>query len=460
MSFAKRIFRIRDCKRRLPLPKPGRPCLNHSIGRCFGVCAGTVDPATYRRNVEYLCGFLKGRRNHILTELEQRMAAASEALDFEQAALLRDQIGLIRDASKMQRVDLAVPDGSYDVFGVHVAPRTVSLAVLHFREGLLIGKRHFLVHRNTWELSESARDAAVAGFYQDSPDDLPHEVLLPEASGFGPEALQEWFRAHCDTTVRVYAPRRGTKRKLVALAEKNAELHLAQRTPGRDVEALAELQTALSLPALPRTIEAFDISNLGESFAVAGMVHFEEGAPRKSMYRRYKIASVSGQDDFAMLMEVVGRRLSRLRNEGKPFPSLLLIDGGKGQLGAARKALAGYENPPMLAALAKKEDVLFSPWCPEGVRLDERHPARRLVERVRDEVHRFAVTYHRSLRGKQFRRSSLESFPGIGPKRAVVLLRTFGSLKQLRKASEEEIAAVKGMSPAAAARLKQLLRDT
>ena len=219
-----------------------------------------------------------------------------------------------------------------------------------------------------------------------------------------------------------------------------------EKLPGEDGNGCAELQKALGLPKVPETIEAFDISNLGGSFCVAGMVRFANGVPDKSGYRRFKIRTVSGQNDFAMIMEAVSRRLTRLHSEQKPFPDLLLIDGGKGQLGAALQALRQFEAPPALAAIAKKEEILYSPGREEGVRLPAAHPARRLAERVRDEAHRFSVTFHRALRGKQFARSGLEDLPGIGPAKAKLLLRAFGSVKRIKEAGPEKIATIKGFS--------------
>jgi excinuclease ABC subunit C len=219
-----------------------------------------------------------------------------------------------------------------------------------------------------------------------------------------------------------------------------------KKLPGEGKKGCAELQQVLRLPKPPETIEAFDISNLGASFCVAGMVRFTKGVPDKSGYRRFKIKTVPGQNDFAMIMEAVTRRLTRLQSEKKPFPDLLLIDGGNGQLSAALGALRRFGAPPPLAAIAKREEILYSPGRWEGVRLPAAHPARRLAERVRDEAHRFAVGYHRALRGKQFSRSSLEDLPGIGPKKAKLLLKTFGSLKRIKETAPEEIAKVKGFT--------------
>jgi excinuclease ABC subunit C len=238
------------------------------------------------------------------------------------------------------------------------------------------------------------------------------------------------------------------------MAEKNAHSYLLQKSPPDALRDVEDLQKALNLPRTPRVIEAFDISNIGGSFTVAGMVQFRDGKPKKSEYRRFKIKTVEGQNDFAMMMEAVSRRLRRLRKEGAEFPDLLLIDGGKGQLHAAMEALKNFENAPMIASLAKKEEILFTPCLPEPLALPQTHPARKLVERIRDEVHRYAISYHRTVRDKQFSRSALEDLPGIGKVRAQLLLQRFGSLKRLAEAPVNEIACVQGFSDELAEKLK------
>ena len=272
-----------------------------------------------------------------------------------------------------------------------------------------MSSRNFL--KTTWDLSRSNHDNILLQYYMSSEETPPEEILIPEGTGFNTEVLQQWLNTQFSSRIKISTPQKGHKRLLVTMAEKNARLYMAQKIPPSAMEDLRDLQKVLNLPRLPETIEAFDISNLGESFTVAGMVQFKEGVSNKSGYRRYKIKSVDGQNDFAMMMEVVNRRISRLRDEGKPFPDLLLIDGGKGQLNAAIKALQLFENPPLVVSLAKKRKYFF-PYTEEPVSLPANHPARRLVERIRDEVHRYAVTYHRKLRGKQYKRSRLGGSAG------------------------------------------------
>ena len=447
VSFARKLFLLRDCALALPLAMARRPCINHAMGRCCAPCAGLVSVDNYRMSINMVIRFLRGRRNDLLAELTTRMEQESAALNFEQAALLRDQIALITDAARLQHVDLAAPETDCDIFGFYSADRHESIAILHFREGRLLYKRNFLIPRDAWDFESTDRDTVLVQFYAQSLNEPPREIIVPPDSGFTIERLNQWFTGRFpDRTVAIVLPQKGDRRRLLEMAEKNARFYALQNQPPDNGKDLVDLQEALALPRLPQTIEAFDISNLGESFAVAGMVRFVDGRPDKAGYRKFRIKGVDGQNDFAMMMEAVSRRLTRLSNEQKSFPDLLLIDGGKGQLSAAMEPLKQYENAPMIVSLAKQEERLFSSTLPDGIVLPPTHPGRKLVERIRNEVHRYAITYHKKLRGKQFKASFLESISGVGPAKARLLLRTFGSIKKVKEAGVEEIAAVKGFS--------------
>jgi len=458
VGYARRIFKIRDCKKDLPLKTPQRPCVNFSIGRCSGACAGKISMEQYRENVNLLIQFLRGYRKECVREMQQRMEQASRELRFEDAAAIRDQIQLIVDASKLQKVDLNVPDINSDVFGIHKGDRSICLAILHFREGLLLSMRQFIISRQAWEIERLNHETVLMQYYMDSQQEPPQEIFIPDNEDINGGLLQQWFLAQYGKVTRVGVPVKGIKRQLVEMAEKNARLYLMQKLPSNSLEDLQDLQTLLKLPKFPRVIEAFDISNIGGAFSVAGMVQFKDGAPDKSNYRRFKIKTVEGQNDFAMMMEAVDRRLTRLDTEGKPFADCLLIDGGLGQLHAAMGPLKRFADPPMVIALAKKEELLLSPYCEGPVRLDATHPVRKLVERIRDEVHRWSIGYHRNLRGRQFKTTLLNSIPGIGPKKAIELLRAFGSISGLKQATVDDIAKVKGFSTVAAQKLKDQLK--
>ncbi len=456
VAFAKRIFRLRDCKRTLPALHQERPCINFSMQRCSGACAGKISGSDYREQVNNLIRFLSGRRTDLVRELADRMEKASSGLLFEEAASLRDQIRLIKDASRLQQVDLKLDDTDCDVFGLAEGERGTCLAILHFREGLLVNSRHFLFTKTVWSSSNPSHDNLFLQFYLTRGDEPPPLILIPENAGFSQETLQDWVNQQFNRKINIFVPQKGSRKLLISMAEKNAHLFLLQKVIADGAQDLADLQKVLQLPVYPETIEAFDISNIGASFTVAGMVQFKGGKPNKSAYRRFKIKSVEGQNDFAMMMEVVTRRLKRLYEENRPFPDLLLIDGGPGQLHAAQKALQSFENPPCISSLAKQEEILYGPHLQEPVRLPPTHPARKLVERIRDEVHCYAITYHRKVRGKQFSTSQLEEIEGIGKKRAAELLKKFGSIKRIRDAETEKIAQIPGISIDMAKKIKMM----
>lgn len=459
-AFARKIFKIRNCNRRLPAAKPQRPCLNYSMGWCAGACGEKTSREEYAQNVALLCEFLQGRQREVIAELGRRMEAASKELAFERAAEIRDQLKLLAKSPRYQRVDLLSSDSNTDVFGFDEYQGKVCLCVLSFRQGVLLRKRHFVFSFKKWTATRLNPESLLLQFYRGDRSERPDEIILPADADFNEELVKSWFSSEFGKTVGIVIPKIGKKLHLIEMAKKNARLYIvgAPQADG-DNQQVDLLKEVLGLPHRPTTIEAFDISNLGESFAVAGMVRFTNGRPDKSQYRRYKMKTVQGQNDFAMMMETVVRRLSRLTREEKPLPDLLLIDGGKGQLSAAACALSQFEKVPMLASLAKKEELLFVPHRAEPVRLEATHPARRLVERIRDEVHRWAVGYHRKLRGKQYHSSSLEKIPGIGPAKTNELLKTFGSIRRLKEASVHEIAGVKGFSESTAAKLLELLSE-
>ncbi len=457
MDFAKKIFKLRNCKKKLPQKYLSRPCINHAIGNCSGPCAGLISQKEYGQQVDLLLQFLKGQSREIITLFEKRMALASKKLQYETAASLRDQITLIKKATNTQRVDLRTPHTACDVFGIYQSDFTTCLCILSFRQGLLLSRRHFLFKRTTWDTPFAEHENIVLRYYQSSLSEIPKEIIVPEKHYFNTALLKEWFLLHYKKSVNIIKPQRGFKRDLIALAEKNARLYIVQKAPTQPDAIAQELKKALNLPRLPHTIEAFDISNLRDDSCVAGMVRFTHGKPDKNNYRRFKIKTVSGQNDFAMMMEAVSRRLSRLEKESKPFPDLLLIDGGKGQLSAAAKALEPFSSPPMLCSIAKKEEIIFSAYTSTPTRLNQRHPARKMIERIRNEVHRWAITYHRTVRSKKMSHSSLERIPGIGPKKAQMLLKALGSIKKIKESPLDKLTEIPGVTTELAERIHQTL---
>ncbi len=454
-NFSKKIFRIRDCKRQITQSSGCRACINLAMHRCSAPCSGAVSMEAYRQQVEQLLRFLDGRRTDLIRELTEQMERASSELKFEQAACFRDQIRLIKDSSVRQQVDLKLDKIDCDVFGIAEGEKSVCFAVLQVREGLLLNSHHFLYSKTEWDQANPSRDNLFLQFYLQRGDEPPPTILLPDNRAFSYSVLQQWMEEQFKRKIQITVPQKGDRRLLVGMAEKNAQLYLKQNTVADYSEDAAGLQLALRLPVYPETIEAFDISNTGTAFAVAGMVRFTQGKPDKSAYRRYKIRTVEGQNDFAMMMEVVHRRFERLSKENKPFPDLLLIDGGLGQLHAAQKALQPFKQKIHIVAIAKKEELLYADHLDEPVKLPAAHPGRKLLERIRDEVHRYAISYHRSVRGKQFSSSILETITGVGKKRARMLLKKFGSLNRIKEASVEEISRLPGINENIALKIKE-----
>jgi excinuclease ABC subunit C len=455
VTILRKLFKIRTCSRRISANDTQRPCLNYAIGICSGPCNSHVSTEEYAKNISAVIDFFRGKRQKIVQTLNAEMCRAAENLSYEKAALLRDRIRDVKKIGLRQGVDLRNPELNCDVFAVYVGEKYMALSVMVVREGVIINQNNHAFRRQEWQYDDHGM--LVVDYYTKSAHEPPREVILSEDFTPDSELLHHWLREQWNIAVRI--PQRGDKKALLDRCRKAAGLYLSQRFL-TDFEAIhTELSYLMNLPRVPHTIEAFDISNLGSQFTVAGMVHYEGGYPVKSEYRRYKIKTVAGQDDFAMLMEAVTRRLRRLEREEKTFPDLLLIDGGKGQLSGVCRALSAFESPPMVISLAKKEEILYSPYTQEGVRLREGHSVRRLVERIRDEVHRFAITYHRKIRGRNFNRSLLEDVPGIGSKMSRLLLRKFGSAENIARRSAEELAQIPGITIKKAEALLEELRQ-
>lgn len=455
---------LRLIKQLFPLrqrPRPqfrDRPCLNYAIGRCLGPCQGLVSPEEYRRVVDKVTAFLEGRHRDLLRDLKAQMAEASEALDFERAAKARDAIQAITRLLEDQKV-VAEKEADQDVVGLAMDEVSVALQLFEVREGKVLGRKAFMLERNGCEASEVL--SAFLGQYYAGTERLPREVLLPQAVP-DTEVVASWLASRRGSRVLVTVPQRGDKLKLLEMVAYNAEQALAQERLRRwaalergPQKALGELAEALGLDAPPRRIEGYDIAHVQGSDTVASMVVFVDGVPAKAEYRRFKIRTVEGVDDFASMREVVRRRFKHLaegeREAGWPMPDLVLIDGGKGQLASALESLdeLGVEVP--IFGLAKQFEEIYLPGRRDPIRLGERSVALHLIQRVRDEAHRFANTFHGKLRAKRMTRSALDDVPGIGEKRKLHLLKTLGSVEAMRAMSVEELAR-EGSLPAKVAR--------
>ena len=467
LELVKKLYTVRSCHYNLPKEAPARPCLDYHIGRCRAPCVGLQSPAEYRAMIGEITEVLGGHTRLVAKRLQAEMRNAAQEMNFERAAELRDAVRQLESLERRQQV-VDVSGSDRDIVGFARDGSDACGVVLQIREGKLLGREaQFLTN-----LQEVADEEALSAFatrvYADrlarDPDSMPPEVFFGMDFADRP-VLEELLRAEAKRAVRLHVPQRGRKVQLVELADQNARHLLEERmllgnaAAERAPDALYELQEVLELALVPRTMVCFDVSHTQGTEVVASAVFFENGEPAKGEYRKMKIRGDWGNDDFASMHEAVTRWFSRRMEEGKPLPDLAVIDGGKGQLGAAMKALEALDLPQQaMIGLAKREEEIFLLGRPESVRLSRRSPALRLLQRLRDEAHRFAVTYNRKLRTKRTIRSELATIPGVGPSRQKALLARFGSLRGVSAASEAEIAALPGFGPALARKVLESLR--
>src|SRR3954454_13325002 len=469
MSLTHRLFGIRSCNEVIT-GKRGRPCLEYDIKRYIAPCVDTVcSPEEYSRAVAVTQLFLEGKNDELIKTLRQRMVDASEHERFEEAAQLRDAMRTVQTLHDRQQKMATTELGHRDVFGLKLGPAGAAIQVFQVRTGKVVER----VELGTDDAFAGSRDgevlaAAIQQFYElrAAPPEI-HVPVEPDER----DALDAWLTARAGRRVRILVPQRGEKRGMIDLANRNAGIAYQTRfnqTKTAQYEALETLQHVLALPALPRRIECFDISTIQGSETVASMVVCEDGRMRKGEYRKFRIRGSAGPlplapssdsaraaeparvlDDFASMHEVVQRRYRKLLELGGPFPDLILIDGGKGQLTAAYGALEELGLANLVAVgIAKKEELLFTRDREDPIALATNDPALLLVQRIRDEAHRFAVTFHRRARTMRDLRSELDHVPGVGARRRKTLLTTFGSLAGVRRATREELAAVVGAKTA------------
>ena len=466
LELMRRLFPYRTCNREIT-GQDSRPCLYYHIKRCLGPCIGAADRETYGRMIDQAALFLEGRQEQIVAGLQQEMRQAAEALLFERAALLRDQIAAINQVIERQRiVSSHLHDHDFIAFAREDGQACVQ--VFFVRGGKLIGREYFVLTGTHDEANAEVMASFIKQFYDEAAQ-IPPEILvqtdLDEVA-----VIEQWLHQKRGTRVTVKVPRRGEKRGVMNMAVENAVVTLNrlrsewEADTNKHTEALAELQQALGLTAPPTRIECYDISTIQGTATTGSMVVFTKGVPSKQDYRRFRIRTVEGTDDFAAMQEVLRRRFGRVAqarqeqaSEGGDagrwaiLPDLLIVDGGKGQLSAAREVMSalGVEAIPAIG-LAKREEEVFLPERSAPLLLPRDSQALYLLQRIRDEAHRFAITYHRQVRAKQSAQSLLDEVPGIGPKRRKALLRRFGSVEGMRGASVDELAAVEGMTRKAA----------
>ena len=487
LRAVKRIFSIRTCHWDLPEDAPDRPCLDYHIDRCEAPCVGYQSREEYREMIARVLKVLGGQTSEVKGQLQQRMEEAVEELEFERAATLRDTLrGL--EAFERRRTPVDFRGGDRDVVGIARSGPRVSGVVLKVREGRLLGRQVYHLRNAGEESDADVTGALIKGFYLRH-EDLPPELVVP-ADFEDRDLVEEYLSVKRDGVFRIHVPQRGRKRRLVELARENAT-HLVEQeelrgssdgdAPETDREdvppgngrprparggdagarrAAASLQEALDLEGPPRSLVCFDVSTLGGRESVGSAVWQEDGEPLKDEYRRFRIESVpdGATDDYAMMQEIVSRYFDRRVREGSRLPDLVVIDGGKGQLGAALQAMesAGASDVPVVG-LAKREEEVFVPGRSDPVRFGATDPGLHALQRVRDEAHRFAVSYSRTLRKRRTLRSELSEVPGVGPSREQQLLRTFGSLDRVREADVDELQDVEGIGPATARKIRERL---
>jgi excinuclease ABC subunit C len=470
MSLTHRLFGIRSCNEVIT-GKRGRPCLEYDIKRCIAPCVDTLcSQEEYGRAVNLTQLFLEGRNDELVKTLRTRMLAAAEGERFEEAAQMRDALRTVQTLHDRQQKMATTELGHRDVFGLKLGPAGAVIQVFQVRSGRVVERIELGTEEAIAGSSASGGlgdgevlAAGIQQFYEVR--GAPPEIHVP-AEPDEREALEAWLSERVNRRVRISVPQRGEKRGFVDLANRNAALAYQTRfnqTKAAQYDALETLQHVLGLPALPRRIECFDISTIQGSETVASMVVCEDGRMRRAEYRKYRIRGLgpgaghlpqlahspqpreSVQDDFAAMHEVVLRRYRKILEQGGPFPDLVVIDGGKGQLSAAYAALEELGLANLVAVgIAKKEELLYTRDHEDPIALAPADPALLLIQRIRDEAHRFAVTFHRRARAIRDLRSELDHVPGVGARRRKTLLTTFGSLAGVRRATREELAAVVG----------------
>jgi len=459
LNVVKRIFTVRSCHYALLDEAPDRPCLDHHIGKCKAPCVGYQSEAEYRAMIDEVVLFLDGRTAEVVSRVRDRMQEASRSLNFERAAELRDALVRLENLEE-PTVVVQVEGGDRDVIGYARDGDDACVTTLRVRGGKLLARDQRFLQNVEGENDPTILSAYLAGSYAGS-GERASELLVP-MDFEDRELLEESLPG-----MRVVVPQRGPKRELVQLAEQNArhlleEFRLAAFEADQRAESpVYDLQREIGLQKLPRNFVCFDISTAQGTDTVGSCVWFDNGRPRRAEYRKFKVKTVVGTDDFASMREVVSRYFARRVEEARPLPDLVVVDGGKGQLHAAHDALTalGLESLPLIS-LAKKDEEVFVLGRSESLRLSRRSPALRTLQQARDEAHRFAITFNRARRSARTLTSELLRIPGIGASRRRELLKAFGSLQGVREASVEAIAALPGFSPTSAERLVIALRGS
>jgi excinuclease ABC subunit C len=457
LDVLNRVFPYRPCEG----PKPGRhsgiPCLDYHIERCLAPCVGYVSNEDYRAVIDGVIEFLSGDTDPIVRQLESKMRQAAEEERFEEAARYRNRLFSVRHLAERQAADKRAV-GTIDVIGIAIEGDRATVQIFPLRDGKLIDRYSFHLENVEGQDIDTVLEAFVLEYYGSAPS-VPPQIIVPREVG-DTSALAEFLTQRRGSRVEVRAPERGEKRRLQELATENARVALkseaaaAEQTRLRRVEALEELREALNLESLPLRIECYDVSNIQEEAPVASMVVFQDGMAKKAHYRKFGIKRAEGQDDYAALAEVISRRFARMRDVADEeydesfaaMPNLVVVDGGKGQLSAVLTAMQAFDLPRVaVISLAKRVEEVFVPDRPEPIVLDRHAPGLQLLQRIRDEAHRFALGFHRQRRDSKAKESIFDTLQGVGPARRRALLQHFGSAERFLAASQEELEGVAGM---------------
>lgn len=451
ISFIRRNFLIRTC--RYALDKPMRPCIQYQMGRCPAPCAGLISRGEYMKVVDEIRLFLQGEKKELLKGLEKKMEKFSEELKFEEAANIRDRINALKRVWESQKV-VAPELGDIDVIGFFVEGKEAVFQVFFIRNGILIGARDFYLKDAGLTPIKELFHSFIEMFY--AKEIIPPEEIIVGNRPEDSRSLTAWLTVRRGSKVKIVVPCEGKRLELLKMADENARLIFRNKKEAGVDETLKALKERLKLSTIPMDIGAFDVSTIYGSESVGAFVYWSEGEFKKDIYRHFKIKTVSGIDDYAMMDEIIVRAL---KNFGDKLPDLIIIDGGKGQLEIAKRVLdkhhivgAAHESPALIA-IAKDPDRAFTLFSDIPVDLEDGTPPSLLLKKIRDEVHRFAISYHRKLRDKRMMESPLEKVPGIGKKRRLALLRHFGSIDTIRNATVDEIASIKGLNKKVAERL-------
>jgi excinuclease ABC subunit C len=467
LKVLKGIFPLRSCTRPIT-GKEQRPCLNYHIRQCLAPCIGGISRKDYAELVNQVILFLEGKQEKVVRRLEANMQKAAESLNFEKAAMLRDQIQSINHVIESQKIAAKV-QGEQDVIAFITERDRAFVQVFFIRGSKLIGRESFILQGVESEEPEQVMTGFIKQFYGSASYVPP--LLLLQHKVEDKTVIETWLQGKRGSRVRIQVPSRGSKKQLVDIVAENAaqgmqQLRIKQQADSAELaEAMDEIERELGLPGPPLRMECYDISNIQGKSAVGSMVVFEKGKSKSSLYRRFKIKTVPAADDYAMLREVLHRRFKRFAENREnadsswaEAPDLVLIDGGKGQLNAVIPVMKemGAGSIPV-AGIAKENEEIFLPHKARPVVLPATSPGLKMLQRLRDEAHRFAIGYHRNIRNKQTVKSSLDGVPGIGPKRRRALIKEFGSVRAIREASAEELATVSGITPKIAQQIKDYL---